>query len=449
MCFKKNRTTVLLGAGSVLELKSLDNNKSTTGNITKFILDNKPEYYDPAVKSRTTTDLINNIYERICNSYHPSPIPYNDNNSFSKVHFEIIFYILECLETFERSWQHSTATVHTNWFAPFVKKDFQYNKNDLYVCRNHIIDCIIRSVRKYNDIFKKPENDWYRIFWQIKNSQWDIFNLNYDTTIEESLGIYEDGFESIPDQEEFQRFSVKKLFSNSRRLSTVNHIHGCLTYGSDRYNDINHDVYDFQHQDMYKWPNLDKSYDIFRGTSSSYNSAQDGSIIIQGPIITGLHKTDKVTCLPYDAYRHNFFKCITQNHGLLISGYSFGDNYINNMFYRMYQAHGLKTRVVLIEFWDIASFVQKHEADDPKANVLDSDLSPRIFNRYFTIERCNDNELLFIKRISHIDCDVWKHFNKLSLSGPMISDNGMLMLFIGGFRNAIEKHRNEIINFLY
>lgn len=40
------------------------------------------------------------------------------------------------------------------------------------------------------------------------------------------------------------------------------------------------------------------------------------------------------------------------------------------------------------------------------------------------------------------------YFNQLSLSGPMVSDNGCLMLFIGGFKAAIEKHGDEIINFL-
>ena len=56
--------------------------------------------------------------------------------------------------------------------------------------------------------------------------------------------------------------------------------------------------------------------------------------------------------------------------------------------------------------------------------------------------------LLFIKRIAHRDMDVWNHFDQLSLSGPMVSDNGCLMLFIGGFRAAIEKHGEEIITFL-
>lgn len=49
---------------------------------------------------------------------------------------------------------------------------------------------------------------------------------------------------------------------------------------------------------------------------------------------------------------------------------------------------------------------------------------------------------------AHRDYDVWDHFNQLSLAGPMISDNGRLMLFIGGFKNAIEKHGDEIIQFL-
>ena len=35
-----------------------------------------------------------------------------------------------------------------------------------------------------------------------------------------------------------------------------------------------------------------------------------------------------------------------------------------------------------------------------------------------------------------------------TLTGPMVSDNGCLMLFVGGFKSAVEKHGDEIMKFL-
>lgn len=448
MCNNRSRTTVLLGAGGVLELASKDGFKPTTANITKEILDNKPLGYDPNTRSQIPIDLINRIYEYACQSYHPQPISPLLPDSYSKIHFEIIFFLLESLETYERSWKNTTHPKHTNQFASFVGKIFQCNDIELLACYRHIIDIIIKSVRKYNDVFDSEINSWYKDFWGIKPNGWDIFNLNYDTTIEDSLSLYEDGFEPIKDQDGFLRFSVEKLLSNKKHLSTINHMHGCILYGNDRYKDINHDAYDFQHQDMYKWPNPDAAYSVFQGVSSSHDTSQDGSSIIQGPIITGLNKTDKVICLPYDAYRHNFFKCIVNNNSLIIAGYSFGDYYINNMFYRMFQVHGSKTRVVLIDYFGLDNYIrQSEELYSPRT---DSDLRPRFFDHFFEVGPGIEKEemLLFIKRIAHYDYDVWEHFKSLSLSGPMISDNGMLMLFIGGFKAAIDGYSKQIVEFL-
>ena len=169
---------------------------------------------------------------------------------------------------------------------------------------------------------------------------------------------------------------------------------------------------------------------------------------MQGPIITGLSKTDKVTCLPYDGYRNNFFRCITKNQGLLVAGYSFSDYYINQMFYRMFQAHGDKSRVVLIDSWDLQRFYSEEEADDESDVLEEKDLHPRIIEKFFTLNYGNDEMLMFIKRVTHRDMDVWEHFDRLLLTGLMVSDNGSLMLFIGGFKNAIDKHGGEIMRSL-
>lgn len=448
MCFCKKRITVLLGAGVPLSLKSKDDFFPSTKNITNEVLNNPYEFFDYKSGLTSQGTLIKDIYNRLCQDYHPTTLDPLDPDSASLVHFEILFYVLEMLETLERSWKTTTAPQYTNKIAPFVSNNLTYTPSEFFSASTHLIDTIIKCVRKYNDVFSSVENDWYKNFWKKHRKSWDLFNLNYDTTVEQSIGEYEDGFEDIVDQKGFQRFSINKLLKNKKRLSTINHIHGCILYGGERYNEINHDAYDFNHQDQYKWPSVDAAYDKWIGSSSSSGTAQDGSVIVQGPIITGLSKTEKVTCLPYDGYRNNFFRCIARNNGLLIAGYSFSDPYINQMFYRMFQAHGNKTRVVLIDYWNMARFYANNEADDKGDVLTDEDLRPRYFDHFFELDYGNDEMLMFIKRVAHYDWDVWNHFVKLSLTGPMVSENGNLMLFIGGFKEAIENHDEEIIRFL-
>ncbi len=118
------------------------------------------------------------------------------------------------------------------------------------------------------------------------------------------------------------------------------------------------------------------------------------------------------------------------------------------MFYRMNQAHGENCRVVLIDYWNIAKYIMDSEVDDNTDTITDMDLRPRHFEHYFDVGGGNIEAMLFVKRVVHNDWDVWRHFKNLSLSGPMVSDNGKMMLFIGGMRNAIEKHGQEIIDFL-
>ena len=439
----------MLGAGVPLSLKSKDDFFPSTKNITKEVLDNPYDTFELGSTKTTKGTLLKDIYDRLCAEHHPALDP-NDKNNAAKVHFEILFYVLEMLSTYERSKRETTVPKYTYKFAPFIElvKDFQFNSNEFYAASRHLIDTIMRCVRKYDDVLTTVENDWYCNFWRRNRKGWDLFNLNYDTTVEQSIGVYEDGYEDIADQEGFQRFNIKKLLNNRKGLSTINHMHGCILYGGDRYKDINHDVYEFDHQDLYKWQDADTAYDRWSGSSSSSGTAQDGSVIVQGPIITGLSKTEKVTCLPYDGYRNNFFHCISENNALLIAGYSFSDYYINQMFYRMFQAHGEKSRVVLIDYWNMKGFYKDQEADDDSDVLKDEDLRPSYFEKFFTLNYGNDEMLMYIKRVSHKDYDVWQHFDKLSLTGPMVSDNGCLMLFIGGFREAIEKHGAEIMKFL-
>lgn len=446
LCWRRERITVVLGAGAVLELTPAGCDWPTTEYITKSIVDEKIEILNRKTKVAKKVTLLADIYDHLCRNYHSKGgIVPAAKGSASKVHFEIIFHVLELLDTYNRSWKSTTVPEYVAPFSSFIKSNFLYDSSDFYVASRYLIEKIIEIVMVYDTRFSERRNDWYRNFWKKKRKQWDIFNLNYDTTIEQSLVSYEDGYESIPDEDAFERFNIRKLLDNTTQCSTVNHIHGCILYGYSHYKDPNHDVYEFEHHDMYKWPDVHTAKERRTGKATMHATAQNAQTIVQGPIITGLSKTDKITCLPYDVYRYNLTRSIYTNKGLLIAGYSFGDKYVNNALYRMSQCHGNKMRVVLIDFWNVGGFCEKEEGYVPKN---DSELSRYTFQHYFEYGYGNAEMLLFIKRIAHQDYPLWTHFDRLSLKGPMVSDNGQLMLFIGGMKDALANHGQEIYEFL-
>lgn len=446
-CFNNKKVTVLLGAGAPMDLY-VEGNSPSTKNITLSMLQTKPKKFVDGAE--VDVNLIENIYNQLCASYRPIALDYNNSDSAGKVHFEILLHIIEELTTYYWSIQQGTSQRYVAPFSNFIQGvNVNFEIYDLYASSRHIIQKIRETVNRYDAHFPRTENDWYRHFWKENENGWDVFNLNYDTTIEQSLGVYEDGYEPIADQEEFQRFNINKLILNKRNLSTVNHIHGCILYGPDRYHDPNHDVYEYESNDIYKWPNYQTASDRWGGQTRGGNRAQNGLEIVQGPIITGLSKTDKITCLPYDIYRYNFNRRIMKNRGLLIVGYSFGDKYINNMFYRMSQIHGDDKRVVLIDFWNMQTIYEElHRGPKDHPNVSDDDLTARLFEQHFAQEYGNVEALMFVKRVAHHDLDIWNHFDCLSLTALMVSDNGQLMLFIGGFKTAVTQYGNRIQEFL-
>jgi hypothetical protein len=86
----------------------------------------------------------------------------------------------------------------------------------------------MKMVDKYDEDYRKKKNiyyHWYNSFW--KNFiGFNLFNLNYDTTIENSIEIYNDGFVKSED-EKFQKFSPNKLYEDDLPHK-ICHLHGCI-----------------------------------------------------------------------------------------------------------------------------------------------------------------------------------------------------------------------------
>lgn len=129
-------------------------------------------------------------------------------------------------------------------------------------------------------------------------------------------------------------FFPQKLMENARQLSTVNHVHGCINYF---YKDnVNDDLFEINIHDLYLFPNYEEVRKRMIGRGQSNPSAQNNEQYYAGPIITGLRKTDKLNCMPYDFYHGNLYNAVMQSNAIVIVGYSFGDLYVNNLINRMH-----------------------------------------------------------------------------------------------------------------
>lgn len=342
------RVTMIMGAGAVLDMNfPCGMVVPTTWNITEEV--RKP--YDDTFNKDTKITIVNDIYEVLREKLPADLNIWWVENSQPNIHFEILFHVLEQLKAYDSAWNVNNHNPHSfPYFAPFTSANFSFNSSDLYQVMPQFILRIMEIVNAYDVYFKydNKNEDWYREFFK-SDFKWDVFNLNYDTTVEECLDKYEDGFEHIEGRTE-AIFRPQKLLLNSEKLSTINHIHGCVNYYYK--NDANDDLFDTNIHDLYLYPSFNDVKCRLPGRGQSNPSSQNNEEYLAGPIITGLRKTEKLMCMPYDFYHANLYKAIVSSNALVIVGYSFGDLYINNLINRMHAVWKGAERIVVIDKWD-------------------------------------------------------------------------------------------------
>lgn len=439
---KGQRVTALIGAGAVLDFHLPEGAiVPTTANITNAVV-NK-DYLDfsvgPRVRPIPKTDIVKVVYEKLKDGF---------GQDAWKVNFESIFHALESLYSYLFYWESNHKNINMMPVdAPLLFPIPNYKSNQVsQVMRSYLI-CIMDIVDSYNKVFKSGNTDseWYRRFWSDYNN-WDVFNLNYDSTIEDSLGDYTDGYEDIP-KYDFKRFVPQKLIQESVTKSVVCHPHGCIMFGSSRYkgNDINNDVMKYGFHDLYKYDTYDEIRKQMIASTRSNAHAQDGETIWDSPIITGLRKTDKLNVFPFDYFNYYFNRVIQKNSGLLIVGYSFGDTYINEWLEHMIMFHGRdKCRVVLIDYWKVR-LPGKGNNKEEWAYIRRDGI--RAYNWEYKFSRPLTE---FLCRITgKYENEQWIDDLCIEdIKGPMYSSNGCLMLFTDGFKDAAENHKEEIYTFL-
>lgn len=424
-----NKPTIILGAGTAIEIGA-----PTTATITQEII--KPKKYQLFQKKDIFGNTLffktlSNIYNQLKCSYPKEP------------NFEQIFHVAEILFTYKRVWFKNCKNPDIfPVFAPFVVPitkvvpPIEWDELDSLIqqCQFDIMEMI----NKYDmDFCKKNKTafSWYKNFWRGFKG-FDLFNFNYDTTIEHCLDSYVDGFVDS-DDERFKTFNPKELFDLKNNF-VVCHPHGCIVYYKERYKDINHDVYEYNSHDQYKWNDFSTIRGMINGSGGSNPSSQSGESLFVGSIITGLRKTDKLTISPYNYYHHFLNNSTMKNSSLLIVGYSFGDLYVNDLIERMNLLHGDKKRIVVITYIQYEQFKE-----------CDGTITKTFHGKDFELDSINHHEYLFLKRMMYDDSFELKELDKTIIDeSSYTSKNGQVKLFVYGFKSAVEKHSDEIIDFL-
>lgn len=417
----KIRTTVLLGAGAVLDFDYdyNGNKKPTTDYITNIVADEKIEGYD-----EIDSDLIRKVYNRVVDistaeylRLHPA-----DKHHTIVVTFEDLFEVIETLYSYSGTWKHERYPF--SLISALVQSDLNYESVDYNRAMIAIIKKIVEIVDAYDERFREKDRElWYKDFWTRFDGQIDVFNLNYDTTIENSLDKYIDGF--VGYTQNYMRFEPEILWNASHDVATINHLHGCILYA-----DVNPKPTQFyySHRDLFKYYSAKEAYISRQWLPKN----QAGDNIFYTPIITGLKKTDKICYMPHNFYHANLAKKIIENPSLLICGYSFGDLYVNQLLQRHKLIHDKNERVVIVDMW---------KGYNNKDTVS--------LYRYF-MDKTTAGYKEYVLR--EIDCfipatEAFDQFKQIS-EDCWESPSGTLRLYTKGLKKAVENQSNEIMSYL-
>lgn len=285
---------------------------------------------------------------------------------------------------------------------------------------------VMDIVNQYDIAFREDilSEQWYREFWQALSGKSNIYNLNYDNTIENSLGEYEDGFLTIKDGEEYCRFSAKQYYENRRNLSTIAHLHGQILFSEAK-------AFPFEYstRDMVKYRDYETACKNRIGSQQN-PSNQAKEEYVQPYIVSGSRKTEKLTFAPNNVYLSDLTRKVIENSRLMIIGYSFGDLYLNEILGLGMAVHGKDFKVVIIDKY------------------------PSYINKYTSLfqhlaHRCNPQACRFVSRLAEdrLSAEIGQNVFPLIVEGydvPITSRSGNLMMCINGFKNAVVNHSEAI-----
>lgn len=276
------RVTVLLGAGATIDIG---------GPSTKRITEEVIKVLSTSVESSDDKKyVLKDIHNKLKNFYGEKYV----------INFEEIFHTLEMLYSYDTAWGKETTKDYKSPVAAFIESnaDFKENIPYLYSAQEDLLKSVAEQVSRYDEEYrslKDTEHSWYRNFWNDSEVNWDIATLNYDTTIEESLSEYCDGF-YLEKGSDYSRFYPSEFEKQKNERHTITHLHGCINYGRPMIGD-KHTFEDNSH-DLYKLNSYQQARQLWAGI---YDKTQSGETNNISPILTGLRKLEKLSILSFQS----------------------------------------------------------------------------------------------------------------------------------------------------
>ena len=406
----QERVTVIMGAGAVIEGSGIG-----TTSLTKKIMDECSKHYEDSLK--LIIDGLKKLYQI-------------DESSeiFGKVNFEDIFNVAELLYDY-KSYMHHTKgyAMQLREFTELKDKYSNLSLSDIYGIQRLIVETINDEIYGY-DRKLAEQGEYFKKFFstlESANVKFDVFNLNYDTWVEQSLSEYDDGYVEYKDG--LEKFDLNRYLSTSK--NRVAHLHGQILFDYPPI-DVNDEQEEYRNfyepfDTLYKYKNYNDAKKHREMSVHSRDVTQQGNSLYRSNIITGLIKTDKMFWYPMSAYLGRLIRSLEDNKRLIVIGYGFADVYINHLL-EMYNACHLNDRkIVLIDFLNTnkTRCVFEHPFNDIHVDTS------------FT-------NLMF-------QDDFWWEKRKYQLGEEKlhISDDNMGMLCVRGFRWCSERV-DEVVRFL-
>lgn len=421
-----NAVTVIVGAGSVLDFEHKGIYPSV-GNITEEVLKLSIQKVEGGERL-----LLRELYDHVVGAL--TKVSEKTHIRQVQLNFENLLHVIEMCIAYSGCWRKEyISCLAFPEFGTLIQPD-RFLKDihtyDYIRAALGLQKTVMDIVNQYDVSFEEnvSREQWYRDFWKSLSGRANIFNLNYDNTIENSLGEYEDGYLPIKEGEDYSRFSAKQYYENRRELSTIAHLHGQILFSEAK-------SYPFD----YSTRDLVKNRDYLTACNNRAGgqlppSNQAKEEYLQPVIVSGSRKLEKMTFVPNNVYLSDLTRKVVENNRLMIIGYSFGDLYLNEILGLGMASHGDDFRVVII------------------------DKFPSYINSYtswlqYLIHGCNPQEYTFVSRLAKDRLFVEVGQEKFPLivgeyGVPMVSRNGGLMMCIGGFKDAVEKHSDAIRNHL-
>lgn len=318
--------TVLLGAGSVLDVCPELSTESLTNVITSFPTKKYPSNDIVLIERYKAIELINTI-----NHYY-------DTNNKGRTFEDIFQFIIDMRS--EKEIDEGKSVLH--YQMPDFVNDYSSNDCENALC--FILEKIFMNIRNTNNIDLPL---WYSNFfteiskWCREQIHLDCYTLNYDCFIDRALGVFNDGF--IHKGYDYSVFKPKKARLSKSMTPILNHIHGSILFNYRPIEEESDDI-------IYK-------YDLATASPPSpiIIDTQIGKYAMFSPIITGLDKPNSIMIGPFSMYHANMIHSLARNDVLLIIGYGFHDNYLNSLIDSYHRQKGKKTVIVTPDANDFLS----------------------------------------------------------------------------------------------